>query len=440
MLNKIRFIFQDSDFSEIISKAGFFLFFRTLAFLFGYLFAILVIKYYGVNVYGFVTLSFTIIMISSVLCRFGFDISLTKVFGIENNSNSFNHYTFSVLSSIFLSLIFSATLFFLSTEISTLIFSKEEFDIYLKWTALSIPLWTLLLLNTGVFRGLAKVQYYATLDNFGRFLLSIVVLGFFLVLNDNNNNYEPIIAHTIGLFLLLIISFFWINKVLVSDQKISLKKSKKFIQNSFPIMLTSSIVIFLAWSDKILLGIFNTEKNLAIYDISMRIATLLTFNLEGINSILSSKISKFYSEKKMIELNRVIQFSSKINIITAIIIFLTIFIFSNSILRFFGNEFLEGQSVLFILLIGQLCNSYCGPVGNIMLMTGNQVPFRNILAGALILNLVLNFFLIPKFGIIGASIATSLSLIFWNFFGAYYLRKNLQLNSFYWPNLNKKSI
>jgi hypothetical protein len=56
MIEKIKLIFGDKDFFEIINKAGFFLIFRVLAFLFAYVFALFVIKYYGTDNYGLVTL------------------------------------------------------------------------------------------------------------------------------------------------------------------------------------------------------------------------------------------------------------------------------------------------------------------------------------------------------------------------------------------------
>lgn len=203
--------------------------------------------------------------------------------------------------------------------------------------------------------------------------------------------------------------------------------------SSFPIMISSSIIILLAWSDKILLGIYDTEKDIAIYDIAIRIATLITFNLDAINSILSSKISKFYNQGQMEELKRVVQFSSKVNSIIAFIIFMAILLFSTTILRFFGEDFVIGKTTLLILISGQLFNSICGPVGNLLHMTGNQKEFRNIMGFTLILNIILNVFLIKKMGINGAALATTISLICWNILGVIAIKKKLNLNSFYNP-------
>lgn len=428
---------KDIDFNEILKKGTVFTIFRGCAFLFGYVFSWITIRYYGSDIYGLVTLSFTVMVIVSVLTRYGLDINLTKVFGIENSYESCDHYKVGLIVSLSLSILISFPLYIFSSSISDFVFSKPEFAIYLKWTSFSIPLWTFLLINIGVFRGLRQVFYYSTLDNFGRFLLSIIILLVFIQLDSNHSAEQPIISHTIALFILLLISFIVVKNKIAFRFSLDLSKSKTFLLSSFPIMITTSIVIVLAWADKIFLGIFDSNENIGVYDICVRIAGLLTFSLEGINAILSPKISSYYKKQEYQDLNRIVQFGSKVNIILALFILVWILVFSDEILLLFGQEFLEGKIALMILLMGQLVNSYCGPVGNILMMTGHQIPFRNIMIATLMLNMIFNLLLIPTYSILGAAISTSLSLILWNIAGAYYLKNRLQISSYYTPKFLK---
>jgi len=57
-----------------------------------------------------------------------------------------------------------------------------------------------------------------------------------------------------------------------------------------------------------------------------------------------------------------------------------------------------------------------------MQMTGKQKQYQYIAIISLILNLTLNFILIPKYGINGAAIATAISLLVWNMSGCIYLK------------------
>ena len=47
-------------------------------------------------------------------------------------------------------------------------------------------------------------------------------------------------------------------------------------------------------------------------------------------------------------------------------------------------------------------------------MTGKQQKLNKILIAGLFINVILNFVLIPSYGIEGAAIATLISMLFWN--------------------------
>ncbi|MFB2895357.1 polysaccharide biosynthesis C-terminal domain-containing protein [Aerosakkonemataceae cyanobacterium BLCC-F50] len=88
--------------------------------------------------------------------------------------------------------------------------------------------------------------------------------------------------------------------------------------------------------------------------------------------------------------------------------------FTEPVLSLFGSGFIAADWSLKVLVFGQLVNALCGSVGYLMIMTGHQnQSFRVIFCSAL-LNVVLNAILIPFFGIVGAAIATSFTMIVWN--------------------------
>ena len=100
---------------------------------------------------------------------------------------------------------------------------------------------------------------------------------------------------------------------------------------------------------------------------------------------------------------------------------------------FFGSEFKDGYYALLILSVGQLVNVLSGSVGYIMTMTGRQKQAAYVLAISAALNIVMNYMLIPHFGIEGAAIATAVSLMLWNIALILYIRKKINLNSTMFP-------
>jgi O-antigen/teichoic acid export membrane protein len=63
-----------------------------------------------------------------------------------------------------------------------------------------------------------------------------------------------------------------------------------------------------------------------------------------------------------------------------------------------------------------------------MTMTGHQIQAAKILALTIVVNLVLNAFLIPAAGIIGAAIATTIATALWNFMMLAYVWRRLNYN------------
>ena len=84
------------------------------------------------------------------------------------------------------------------------------------------------------------------------------------------------------------------------------------------------------------------------------------------------------------------------------------------VLAFFDDAYLPSQHPLMILIAGQLIWSACSIAMRIIPMSGYAM--LNLANGivAAIVNLLLNYWLIPKYGNLGAAMATSITLITWS--------------------------
>ena len=81
-----------------------------------------------------------------------------------------------------------------------------------------------------------------------------------------------------------------------------------------------------------------------------------------------------------------------------------------------------------ILLLGQIVNVVSGSVGNLLNMSGNEKDLNNVAILAGILVTILNFSLIPVFGVLGAAISTAIAISFQNISAAFYVKKRLGFN------------
>ena len=77
-----------------------------------------------------------------------------------------------------------------------------------------------------------------------------------------------------------------------------------------------------------------------------------------------------------------------------------------------------------------MINVFFGAVIYILDMTGKQIISRNILIFTAFINIVLNWHLIPIYGIKGAAIATAISIFCWTVLGAIAVKKHFDFYAF----------
>ena len=429
--NRIQNQFKDSDKKEILSKGFSFLVFSLSGTLAGYLFTLFVARNFGASVNGLIAISFSIFMMATMLGRLGIDINLVKYYSDENVIRADTGTFFKMLlkALVFSSLI-GVSVYLLRDLIAIKIFGKEQLIPYLKWISFAIPLWVSTLLCASFFRAIRKNKTYAFLNNAGRFLVTLILaVGLYYFISKDE--LITIQAHFYALVCLAVGSFIAVLFYLKPIRIKSDYNSWKFLRESFPMMLSSAILVVLGWIDTFILGIFESDDVVGIYSVSLKIATLTSFGLQAINSILAPKISAAYKQEDMITFKKLIRFSTRLNFLITLLLISVIIIFHCYILEFFGEEFLAGSIILLTLCIGQVVNSLSGSVGVILQMTGHQKKFRNFVLIALITNIILNLIFTPIYGAIGIAVSTVISMALWNLLGTIYLKKKLNIITYY---------
>ncbi|MDB2612278.1 flippase [Flavobacteriaceae bacterium] len=414
--------------------------FRLLGFLVAYGFSFYVIKKYGEDVYGYVALGLTLFSILVVFGKMGFDIHLTKKFSAHKDLNTgFSFYYLSAIIALLFSITISGIFYFLAENVSTNFFNKPEFTQYLQWTVLSVPLWTIILINSGVLRGVKKNGLFSFINFFSRFFITIIVIICLASIGEVEGSFI-MKSHFIAIVLIFIFSCSEIFRLKRENTIVKkAKNSRQYICESLPLMSSTYFYVLLLWSDKIILGVFETEVNIGVYDIVSKIAVVITFTYEAINSILAPKISTAFHKNDFQLLQKNISFSVRITFFTGVLIFLGIIIFHRLVLEFLGEVYLTGVYALFVLCLGKILISIFGPVSDILQMTGHQKTYSRIMFLTLIINLVLNYFFITSMGINGAAIATSLAFLVMFILCYIYIKRELKINSFLISNNNDKN-
>lgn len=415
----------NSDYKEILAKGASALAIRIAGFLAGYVFIYLTVKLFGAETQGRLALSFSAMILGSLLCRLGVDVHFVKIFAVPENFDNAKGLYFKI-APLFLIIAggISVLMFFFAEAISAHVFQDPGLTPYIQITAPCVLLFTFILIHAAIFRGLRKNNLFAFLFNGGRFIFSLSLLGI-LYFTQGENSLIPVIAHTGAIFILFAISGFYIYKFLFPKISRSTYRVKPFVKASLPMLLSASMIVLLGWSDTIILGIFRDSSTVGTYSVVLKIAAVVSFSMQAIDSILAPKLSASYHENNLPLFKRLVVFTTKINGVVSIGIVCGLLLFADFILAFFGPEFSSTKMALTILCVGQLINAIFGPVGSIFQMTGHQKIWQNILIITVLCNLSLNLLLAKEYGINGVAVATAFSLVFSKLIGAYYIKKNI---------------
>lgn len=420
---------SDQDQKEIMKKGIFFMGFRGVGILVGYLFTLYITTNFGASLNGLVTLSFSVFMFASIIGRLGIDVNLIKFYAREGNWEREPGLFYRVLIKSFLvSLLLVAILFLIEDFIIIDLFKKPQLSPYYFWGVLAIPGWVVTMLCAGALRAKGLNNWFAFFINTGRFsfaLLLVWILGWFTL-----DPLNIIVGHFYGICLLSLIALVVVIKNFKTISLRSSKNSWSFVKDSFPMMLSSTIMVFLGWMDTFVLGVYETDENIGIYNVALKLALVASFAIEAINSSLAPKIAKLYEEHKNEQFLKLVKFSTRLNFGITTLIVATLIIFNQWFLGIFGDEFKVGSLALIILCSIHLINSAVGSVGIIMQMIGKQKQYQYIAIISLGINLTLNFLLIPIYGIIGAAIATAVSLSVWNIAGTVYLKRKENIRTY----------
>ena len=220
---------------------------------------------------------------------------------------------------------------------------------------------------------------------------------------------------------------------LLKEKKILQKKiNYKYILNlSTPMMISSAFLFISNWTDVFMLGAMVSESELGIYNVAFKLGTLALIVIATVNTVLSPRVSELYTQNKIDQIKIEVQKATRMITYIAFPLVFILIVFRKFILSFFGSEFVNGELALAIIALGMLINAMSGSVAVVLNMTKHQKHLRNFTLFSVLINIILNFFLIQKYGILGAAIASLISNVFLNGLGVIFIKQKLGFYTFF---------
>lgn len=370
---------------------------------------------FGITDLVITTINFLIpifsIQISDGFLRFGLEKKVDKNAAINS---AFRVLICGSLISIVLSPIFS---------ISNLL---KEWIIYF-----------LLILNLRMYRDIFSIilkiddknKVYAIDSILYTFVLCVCSFLFLSVFKFGINGYfmSYIIANLFSIIFIVISSKISIKKIILSKDNELLKKMTIY---SLPLIINSIAYWITTASDRYMINIFMSDSDLGIYAVATKIPTILsTFISVFSQAWLISSISEYEEDRDTSFYIKTFENFYSLSFITCAFLILIIKIF----MRFYVSpDFYFSWKYAPVLIYSAVFSGFATFLNGILYAyKKNILATTTTLVGAII-NIILNLLLIPKYGIMGASVATIISWFIISQLKIYKIEKmlNIKLDNF----------
>ena len=442
MKEKFLNALQDKDFSELFKKGGLSFLIRIGGLVMGFLLTLIIAHYFGAKGLGDYVLSIVVLRIFTLFSKLGvdtFSIRFIASFAKQDKWKSIQLFRNKIIRLLSISsLIFSLLMYYFSEDIANLVHAKVE---HVRLNAFFVLPMAFFMLHYQSLRGLKKIAEFSFFLRMAQATFSIISI--FIITQFFVDGNVPVYAYLSSLAIVSLLAFIVFfnsyNKIkrISDDEQIEELKYSEILKVSIPLMFAQSVQFIMAWTDKLMLGNMMGSEEVGIYFTAFKLSMFASIALMAINSIASPKFAELYGKKDFDGLKKVAHQSSKMIFLATLPLVLVFFVFPEFLLGLFGEEFKVGVKAFVFLSFGKLISSLSGSVGNILQMTGKQVIFMNVLFVGAIVNVLLNFFLIPKFGINGAALASMISLSMWNLIMVYFVKREFGFYTFYIPFLKR---
>ena len=210
----------------------------------------------------------------------------------------------------------------------------------------------------------------------------------------------------------LILLYYLLKKKVYSLKGIFSKKSRimpSLVKFSLPLFVSDVFAYLLVWTDTLVIGYFMSAVDVGIYNVAAPTAMLVYVIPTTIKTMFYPVMSERFATGNYTRFFK--RMGDWVLFLSLPVAAFLVLFAEEFLLLFFGSEFVGGSLVLIIICLAYFVYSLF-MTSHIMLYVMKKtklVLFNTVLS--VVLNIVLNIVMIPKYGIVGAALATAIALM-----------------------------
>jgi len=380
---------------------------RILSLLIGIGTSVIIARVLGPEGQGIYSLAILLPLIILTFTNLG--IGRSTIYHIGKDTNAFKDLVGAILGSSF---VISIASMFIGLII-VLFFSNSILpgvpQIFLLLALLLIPFQLFSSQSlSGILLGIQKIKEY-NLVAIIQSLFMLALAAFFLI-GLNWGIAGAITANLLSLLFATLLAFFWVSRSL-ENRHFSFQINKNILRSllsfGYKAHLSNVFAFLHLRIDQVMLNFFLNPMTVGFYVISVNIVEKLWLLSQAVSTVLYPKVASMKDEEQRKRLTPLVARNTLL--ITMLGAFVVFLLAKWLILLLYSEKYLPSVEPLQVLLIGIVAISIERIIANDIDARGKPMINTYITLVALIANITLNVIFIPKYGVIGAGWATSLT-------------------------------
>lgn len=279
----------------------------------------------------------------------------------------------------------------------------------------AVPFTILLNLTVAIYRGFDRTNVNMYFYNIIRpvSLLGFASAAVFIGASLKGVVFADLISmvFTFGIMSVYFIKKPPIKRAIKQERKIKFSEpTRQLIRYSFPLLITATLLNMMSWMDTIMLGYFKSAEVVGIYNAVYPLVGFLSLVIASMGYVYVPVTSRLWGQNNTAPLGSIYAVMTKWCFLLTFPLFALIFVYPEYfITKLYGAEYVSGATALRILALGFITNSYFGFNYHTLLASGDSDFLMKCSVTSVGINAVINFMLIPNYGMVGAAIGTAVS-------------------------------
>ncbi len=215
------------------------------------------------------------------------------------------------------------------------------------------------------------------------------------------------------------------------------REQSVWLGTSLPLLAISGSELLLQNTDVLVISYFLPPEQGALYFAAAKTMALVMFVHYAVGSAMAKRFSALNARGDKDALRVFVRDAVHWTFWPSLAAALAILVLGKFLLYLFGPQFTAGYPIMFVLVAGFLGRAAMGPSEFLLNMLGEQKACAAVIMSTVVLNVLLQLFLVPKLGILGAATATAISLVTGAVLNTIVARRRLGIDIAIWNNLRR---